>query len=217
MHIVCVGVDCLSVTLDCLVGVDCPSVDVDCPSVDVDCPVDCLNAIPIICLSSLSTISSLKLVKEHRPAPLYLTDEAIHNMEHTVLRLPVAHCELNPIELAWASVKGYVAEQNRDYTLAEVERLTPEGFKHTTEMWRHFCRHVVDVENDYFAKDGIVEDAVEEMIIAVGGDEDDSDEEVQEEECLLYVDLTVLYVMFIQPFPNVVFSVITCGWFVLLF
>ena len=122
----------------------------------------------------------LQLVKQHTPAPLYLTDEAIHNMGHTVLRLPVAHCELNPIELAWASVKGYVAKYNRDYTFAEVERLTPEGFKHTTtEMWRHFCRHVVDVENEYFEKNGIVEDVVEEMIIAVG---DDSDEEVEEED-----------------------------------
>ena len=122
----------------------------------------------------------LQLVKQHRPAPLYLTDEAIQNMGHTVLRLPVAHCELNPIELAWASVKGYVAKHNRDYTFAEVERLTPEGLKHTTtEMWRHFCRHVVDVENEYFEKDGIVEDVVEEMIIAVG---DDSDEEVEEED-----------------------------------
>ncbi len=49
----------------------------------------------------------LELVKQHRPRPLYLTDEAIHEHGHRVLRLPVAHCELNPIELAWASVKGY--------------------------------------------------------------------------------------------------------------
>ena len=51
----------------------------------------------------------LNLVKEHRPNPVYLTDEVIYEHRHTVLRLPVAHCELNPIELAWASVKGYVA------------------------------------------------------------------------------------------------------------
>ena len=38
--------------------------------------------------------------KKHRPAPLYLTDEAAYTHGHTVLRLPVAHCELNPIELA---------------------------------------------------------------------------------------------------------------------
>ena len=65
-----------------------------------------------------------------------------------MLRLPVAHCELNPIELAWASVKGYVAKRNKDFTMKEIERLTPDGFKHTTsDIWRQFCRHVVDVEN----------------------------------------------------------------------
>ena len=42
----------------------------------------------------------LDKVKQHRPTPLYLTDEAAHKHGHTVLRLPVAHCELNPIELA---------------------------------------------------------------------------------------------------------------------
>ena len=63
----------------------------------------------------------LKLVQQYRPKPLYLTEEAIHEHGHTVLRLPVAHCELNPIELAWASVKGYVAKHNKDYNLQEIE------------------------------------------------------------------------------------------------
>ena len=51
----------------------------------------------------------LDKVKQHRHNPLYLKDETAHEHGHTVLRLPVAHCELNPIELAWASVKGYIA------------------------------------------------------------------------------------------------------------
>ena len=81
-----------------------------------------------------------------------------------MLRLPVAHCELNPIELAWASVKGYVAKHNKTFTFKEIQQLTPEGIQHTTtEMWRAFCRHMVDIENEYFDKDGILEDAVEEM------------------------------------------------------
>lgn len=29
------------------------------------------------------------------------------------MRLPVAHCELNPIEMAWAQVKGYVKDNAR--------------------------------------------------------------------------------------------------------
>ena len=57
----------------------------------------------------------LKPVQQHRPRPLCLTDEAIHEHGHIVLRLLVAHCE---IELAWASVKGYVAKHNN---LQEIE------------------------------------------------------------------------------------------------
>jgi len=117
-------------------------------------------------------------VKHHRPTPLYLTDEAAHEHGHAVLRLPVAHCELNPIELAWASVKGYVAKHNTGYRLQDVERLTPEAFAHTTtDMWRNFCRHVVKVENDYIAKDGIVEDVVEEMTLTITPDSDDDSDD----------------------------------------
>ena len=120
----------------------------------------------------------LDKVRQHRPRPLYLTDEVAQKHGHTVLRLPIAHCELNPIELAWASVKGYVAKQNKDFNLKEIERLTPQGFEHTTtDMWRNFCRHVVDVENKYIELDGILEDTVEEMRIEIGEEDDDSDDD----------------------------------------
>ena len=67
---------------------------------------------------------------------------------------------------------------NVKFNLTEVQRLTPEGFQHTTaDMWRKFCRHVVDIENDYFDKDGLVDDMVK-IIIEYGGDEmEDEDED----------------------------------------
>ena len=98
-----------------------------------------------------------------------------------MLHLPVAHCELNPIELAWAWVKGDVAKHNKNFTLKEIQTqtLTPDGIQHTTvDMWRNFCRHVVDVENNYIQKDGILE---EEMIIEFGDDSSDEEEEEEEE------------------------------------
>ena len=38
-------------------------------------------------------------------------------------------------------------------------------------MWRRFCRHVVDIENEYFGKNGLVENIVEEMVICLGRNE----------------------------------------------
>ena len=65
---------------------------------------------------------------------------------------------VNPIKLAWASVQGCTHT--------------------TTDMWRVFCSHVVDVENDYFVKDGLVEDLIEELVVEFGEDDGcDSDEE----------------------------------------
>ena len=85
----------------------------------------------------------LEKVKQHRPTPIYLTDKAAHEHGHTVLHLPVPHCELNPIELAWASVKVNNARHNTWYPLQEVQRLTPEGLntlqrtrgRTFTDMW----------------------------------------------------------------------------------
>ena len=62
---------------------------------------------------------------------------------HEVVRLLVAHCELNPIEMAWSQVKGHVKQNNRRYndivmdyvsvceqfTLTEVKELIYQGFE----------------------------------------------------------------------------------------
>ena len=42
---------------------------------------------------------------------------------HEILRLAPYHCELNPIELAWAAEKNYVAGKNKDMSLDSEEKL----------------------------------------------------------------------------------------------
>ena len=59
----------------------------------------------------------LEKVLTKQTRTLHLTDKAEHDKGHTVLCLPVAHCKLNPIGLAWVSVKGYVARHNKNYNV----------------------------------------------------------------------------------------------------
>ena len=60
--------------------------------------------------------------------PQYRVDEIAHKAGHEVVRLPVAHCTLNPFELAWAQVKGHINANTHEFNLTEVERLAWEGF-----------------------------------------------------------------------------------------
>ena len=41
-----------------------------------------------------------------------VVDEIAMRAGHTVIRLPPYHCELSPIELAWAAEKNFVAKEN---------------------------------------------------------------------------------------------------------
>ena len=93
----------------------------------------------------------------------------------------ISHCSAtsssprNPIELAWSLVKGYVAKHNKGFTLKEVEKLVPEGINMVTPaLWEKFCRHTEKVEDEYWHKDGLIEDIVEEILINVE-DDDSSD------------------------------------------
>ena len=90
--------------------------------------------------------------------------------------------ELNPIELAWAHVKGYVAKHNKTFTLNEVENLVKQGISTVTPaMWQKFCEHCERVEDAYWKRDGLVEDAVGEILIQAGDDSDESSSDDTEE------------------------------------
>ena len=77
--------------------------------------------------------------------PRYVVDEMAQTAGHEVVRLPVAHCTLNPIEMAWAQVKGHIKANNRAFTLTEVECLAWEGFEVVTqERWASLVNPLMD-------------------------------------------------------------------------
>ena len=72
---------------------------------------------------------------------------------YEVLRTPVRHCELNPIELIWAQVKGFVAKNNTTFRLKDVKELTYAAFgKITKDVWTKAEEHVIKIEKEYCKK-----------------------------------------------------------------
>ena len=71
-----------------------------------------------------------------KPFSVFKTDKIASLHGHEVLRTPVRHCKLNPIELIWPQVKGFVAENNTTFRLKDVKELVYGGFDRITkEVW----------------------------------------------------------------------------------
>ena len=104
------------------------------------------------------------IIRQMQPDKKCKTDVAAGEVEMDVLRLPVGHCELNPIELVWANVKHYAAANNRDFTMVEIERLSKEGIHQVTKLGQ-MCQ----TENDH-----LVEEAVERLVIEPNAEDSDS-------------------------------------------
>ncbi|KAJ8728988.1 hypothetical protein PYW07_006684 [Mythimna separata] len=111
----------------------------------------------------------------------FVVDEMAREKGISVLRLPPYHCELNPIELIWAQMKGNVAQHNKTFKLDEVKRLLPQALANITpERWESCVAHAIKEEEKFCQLDGIMDDVVERFIINVGetsssSSSDDSD------------------------------------------
>lgn len=66
----------------------------------------------------------------------YATDTYAKEKNIEVLRLPPYHCELNPIEMIWGQVKGYVAGKNKTFKMNELKKIIKgiNGFNYPCSM-----------------------------------------------------------------------------------
>ncbi|XP_049793781.1 uncharacterized protein LOC126203495 [Schistocerca nitens] len=86
---------------------------------------------------------------------------------HQVVRSPPYNCDLNTIELAWVNIKRHVREHNisGDLTATNMLNLVDATFQSVTASdWKGYCKKVKETEEEYWARDGVVEIAVDEII-----------------------------------------------------
>ncbi|XP_055910656.1 uncharacterized protein LOC129945019 [Eupeodes corollae] len=110
----------------------------------------------------------LSIVKHHKTRyETYVVDDMAQAAGHEVLRLPPYHCELNPIELVWAQVKGFVASRNKSFKMTELKGLFESAIQNVdAEKWHWCVQHVEQVvEPKMWEMDVFSEDAVESLII----------------------------------------------------
>lgn len=108
--------------------------------------------------------------------PKYKIDSFLQAHDHTVLRLPPYHPELNPIELIWATVKNWVATKNVTFKMDDVIKLADEKFADiSAEDWRKRCQHVQHIEQEFMRTEGLL-DGGQEIIIHLGEDSGESTE-----------------------------------------
>ena len=116
-----------------------------------------------------------EIVKRNKPPIVYMTDVIAGEHGHQVLRTPVRHCILNPIELIWAQVKGYIAEHNTTFKLSDVKELVIQALTNVTKTdWQKTVQHVIHIEDEFWKADNI-QDEIPPFIISLDSDESDDD------------------------------------------
>ncbi|XP_060855582.1 uncharacterized protein LOC132933290 [Metopolophium dirhodum] len=103
-----------------------------------------------------------EIVKRIKPQhQKYVIDELAKKNNRNILRLPPYHCELNPIELAWSSVKNYVRMNNKTYKLHDVKNLLIEGVERVDAgMWKNFISHTKKEEDKFWEIDFVIDDVL---------------------------------------------------------
>jgi len=108
-------------------------------------------------------VLKIDLLKKVRQLRQYddedVLDEYANDYQKLVIRLPPYHCGLNPIKLAWVSVKNYVGTHNIPYELKDVIELLKKGLENVTpEMWTNFVGHVIEEEEKFWNIESIIEE-----------------------------------------------------------
>lgn len=140
--------------------------------------IDWLKSKNILFDDHLLKVQLMNIVRVHKDQYIkYVVDEMAHKRGVTLLRLPPYHCELNPIELIWAQIKGEVANKNTTFKLKEVKVLLNEAIDGVTaDNWQKCIEHVIKQEQKMWDLDTNAEVIVDPLIITLGSENSDTDD-----------------------------------------
>ena len=120
------------------------------------------------------TTDPMEAGKEKRENyPAYWLEKIAYKYGHEIVRLPPYNCQLNAIELIWGIEKNYVASENKEHKLSEVEDLFR---KKREEIDQETCKkcieHVKRIEEEFYKSDRITDVAVEKLEININPNSD---------------------------------------------
>jgi hypothetical protein len=114
-----------------------------------------------------ATVPVLRLLsKKYKLEPKYFVEEMVEKCEKDIklLWLPVAHCELNPIELIWSHVKGEVARNNKTFKIKDVLPLCQKTLASVpVDLWSKCVQHVIKLEDEVIKRERIAEGYMGEL------------------------------------------------------
>jgi hypothetical protein len=117
--------------------------------------------------ANLKKAELLEIAFSHVPPKRYKTNAAANLFNVELVRLPIKHCVLNPIELAWAQLKAYVRSNNTHFRLTDIRSLSEEYIAALDgETSRRFIEHARKAEEKFRAADDFVEETIEPYLLS---------------------------------------------------
>ncbi|CAF4197206.1 unnamed protein product [Rotaria sordida] len=108
----------------------------------------------------------LELALANRPVKRYKIDQVAIQYNVEIIRLPIKHCCLNPIELCWANLKDYVRKNNTHFRITDVHQLAAEFIAgYDGDASAKAIEHARKIENQFRVADRFVEEYVEPNLI----------------------------------------------------
>ncbi|CAF2849109.1 unnamed protein product [Rotaria sp. Silwood2] len=115
-------------------------------------------------LDQYSTSELLELSYAFAPETKYIVDETVKQFYIEILRLPVRHCILNPIERCWAELKNSVRDQNTTFQLKDVEKLVWNWLYNCDSTFISSCiDHVHVYEKNFKKADQFIQEIEDEL------------------------------------------------------